>query len=696
MNLSWIDLLIPLALFCIVITAAAATRRYNNSVADFLAANRCAGRYLLCVAGGMGNLGAVSIVAYFELYWNAGFTAAWWTMMLTPLSLILAISGWLIYRYRETRALTLAQFFEMRYSRNFRVFAGMLAWLAGVINFGVFPAVGARFLMYFIGLPRYPVTLVGTEVSLTFAGIMAASLAVSLMLVFWSGQISVIVTDFIQGVFTNIAFLIILIYLLTTLSWSDITATLVQAPENASRIHPFHTSQVDDFNYFYFLIGMVTSIYTFRLAWQGSQAFNCSAKSPHEAKMATILGEWRGLVTLLVVMMLPIGAYFIMHNPTYSAIAASVTKTLDQMPSQQMREEMVVSVTLAKSLPIGIAGLLCAVLIAAFIATNNSYLHSWGSIFVQDVILPLRSEPFSAAQHIRVLRGSIAFVAVFAFFFSLLFQQTESILLFFSISGAIFLGGAGAAIIGGLYWKRGSTGGAWGALISGAVVALGSLAARQAWPGTVYPCLQSHAPAFLSSLNAGLEGVSSAVPGINWSVTPEEFPIDSQWMFLFTILTACGVYITISLFASLVLRRPVANLDALLHRGEYAEQIGAEEEYVRPPTGWRTLLPSDEFTLGDRAIYFSQLGWTIGWFAVFVIGTAYNLLYTVSDESWATFWWWYVCISFALGAFTTVWFTVGGVVDLQSMCRALERGRTLQQSRLDDGTVVGTFSEVAT
>ena len=36
----------------------------------------------------------------------------------------------------ETRALTLAQFFEIRYSKSFRVFAGMMGFGAGLVNFG--------------------------------------------------------------------------------------------------------------------------------------------------------------------------------------------------------------------------------------------------------------------------------------------------------------------------------------------------------------------------------------------------------------------------------------------------------------------------------------------------------------------------------------------------------------------------------
>ena len=100
------------------------TKRYTKSVSDFLVANRCAGRYLLTISSEMAGLGAINFIAMFEMFYRAGFCATWWWFLKSPIFMILTISGWIIYRYRETRAMTMAQFFEMRYSRNFRFFCG--------------------------------------------------------------------------------------------------------------------------------------------------------------------------------------------------------------------------------------------------------------------------------------------------------------------------------------------------------------------------------------------------------------------------------------------------------------------------------------------------------------------------------------------------------------------------------------------
>ena len=89
--------------------------------------------------------------------------------------------------------MTLAQFFEMRYSRNFRVFAGIFGWVSGVVNFGIFPAVGARFFIYFCGLPEIGVVemqFMGEPlpISMTYVVVLVLLLAVSLFFVFQGGR----------------------------------------------------------------------------------------------------------------------------------------------------------------------------------------------------------------------------------------------------------------------------------------------------------------------------------------------------------------------------------------------------------------------------------------------------------------------------------------------------------------------------
>jgi hypothetical protein len=91
------------------------------------------GRYLICNARRETGQNAANSISKFQVLLSSGFCLAFWEKISVPIMLLIAISGFVIYRYRETRALTLAQFFEMRYSRSFRLFMGVLAAVAGLL-----------------------------------------------------------------------------------------------------------------------------------------------------------------------------------------------------------------------------------------------------------------------------------------------------------------------------------------------------------------------------------------------------------------------------------------------------------------------------------------------------------------------------------------------------------------------------------
>ena len=254
MNMTAIDWAIFVAVYAGLFAGVLLTKRYMRSVADFLAAGRTAGRYLLSVAAGMAGLGAITVVANFEMNYEAGFTMAWWGQSMNLVILAITASGWVIYRFRQTRCLTLPEFFERRYSRRFRVFAGLVAYTAGLINFGIFPAVGARFFIYFMGLPE--TFDVGPLALSTFPCLMVVLLATALYFVYAGGQVAVMVTDFLQGLLANVVFVVVPLYLLGIIGWDRAVETFVARPEGRSFLDAFDTANVPDFNFWYFLIGV--------------------------------------------------------------------------------------------------------------------------------------------------------------------------------------------------------------------------------------------------------------------------------------------------------------------------------------------------------------------------------------------------------------------------------------------------------
>jgi SSS family solute:Na+ symporter len=638
LNLTWLDWGIVAFVLTFLISFVIISKKYMQSVADFLSAGRSAGRYLVSVGQYMAGLGSITIVANFEMNYIAGFAMTWWGFIMGVVVLILTVSGWVVYRFRQTRALTMAQFFEMRYSRNFRIFAGILAFLSGIINFGIFPAVGARFFIYFCGLPQ-TIPLFGIEIS-TFALIMMIILGLALFFVFSGGQIAVMITDFLQGTFVNIVFIVVIVYLLFTIDFSKIFEALRSAPVDRSLINPFKTSQVEGFNIWYFLIGVFGAIYS-TLSWQGTMAYNASAKSAHEAKMGSVLSNWRGIPMALLFLFVPVCAYTVMHHPEFGKHATAVNAVLSTVDSRAIQSQLTVPLVLTNLFPIGLMGAFTAVMLAASIGCIDTYLHSWGSIFIQDVILPLRKKPLPKEQHIRALRLSIFGVAVFIFLFSLLFQQSEYILMFFAITGAIYAGGSGSVIIGGLYWKRGTTAAAWATMITGSSIAVGGIVLQQ---------------------------------------LIKNFPINGQWFWFIAMVSAVVVYIAVSLLGG----KKIFDMDKLLHRGQYLIKEEYQVVNAQPVRGLRMLGMGQEFSRTDKIIYIATYVWILLWAGVFVIGTIYNLTHDVADLLWMKFWYWYLGINIAMAIGVVVWFTIGGVRDVRALFRRLG---TMQRDDQDDGFV---------
>ena len=131
-----------------------------------------------------------------------------------------------------------------------------------------------------------------------------------------------------------------------------------------------------------------------------------------------------------------------MNHPEFSDIASTANDTLSTIKNDYLRKQATVSVAITHIFPAGLMGIVCAIMFAAFVSTHDTYMHSWGSIFIQDVILPFRKKPFTPKQHLLLLRLSMVLVTLFIFVFALFFKQDEFIYMYFWITSAIFTGGS--------------------------------------------------------------------------------------------------------------------------------------------------------------------------------------------------------------------------------------------------------------
>jgi len=642
--IDWVIMVLPLAVCCGI---AVYSRRYIRSVADFMAGGRNAGRFLLCTARSEQGSGVVVYVAVFQMFFVSGFTLGWWGLLSVPVGLLVAISGFVIYRYRQTRAMTLAQFFEMRYTRKFRLFTGALAFFAGLINFGIIPVTGARFMVYFLELPQkvhhfsmnVPTHLILMAVFLTLCTVMTTV----------GGQISVLLSDCAQGMISQLFFVFIsLVVIVFFFSWSDTSQMLLATEPGKSLVNPFDSFSLKDFNIWYVLMGIGVGIYS-TMAWQNSHAFNSSSATPHESRMGSILGGWRTFAQGVMITLLAVCAMTYLKSP---AGATVVQASLAQIGDSSVADQMRIPVALSHLLPMVVKGMLLAICLMGIISGDGIHLHSWSSIFVQDVVMPLCKNPLSVKQHLLLLRCGVIGVAVFAFLFGALFPQTEYIALWFTVTQAIFTGGAGAAIIGGLYWSRGTSAGAWTGMLVGSLLSVGGIGVRLYYQ----------------------------------KMLGQEFLLNGMQISFYATLAALLSYVVVSL---LTCKKP-HNMDRLLHRGDYAVEPEAAGEAVHEAPHkvrwlYRIIGIDAHFNRMDRWITVGIFVWSMFWFLLFVVGTAVYFVHPWSNKLWAGYWLVTgIFLPMVVGVVTTVWFTIGCWQDMRLFFRRL-REETVDAR--DDGSV---------
>lgn len=645
MNMNWIDWAIVVASIIMIRLVSWSTRSLMRGVADFLSANRVAGRYLLTISGEMGNFGVITLVANWQVFTSAGFVYSWWPLMYAPLTIVFIMTGWVFYRLRETRALTVGQFFEMRYSRKFRVCAGLLCWISGIINFGIFPAVAARFIIYFCGLPEYfLVPGIGLHIA-SYPTIMLLDLGAALYFVLAGGQISVMVTECAQGMVACIAYLAIAIAAIVLIPWHTEVAALQMAPVGQSMLNPFQTLHVKDFNPSFFIIQAFVVIYGYKV-WLGGQGFMTSARNPHEQRMGALLSNWRVVPLTLMGLVLPLAGYTVMHSPHFATQAAQINSVLNSIANPAVRNEMQIPVALAHILPYGIKGLVAMVVLFLSFTCHDTYLHAWGSIFVQDVLLPIRNRPLQPKEQIAWLRWSITFVAVFIFLFSLFYSETSMIKMFQAMTGTIWLAGAGSVMIFGLYCRFGTAAGAYCAMIAGAV--LGGA-------GLMFP-------------NAQLGSI----------------PLNGQNVMMIASVISIALYVGVS-YATGGGRQPY-NLEKMLHRGKWSVDPHEHEVKSALKSRWLEMLGMGrEFSSGDRVLAIVYAVTTIGTWLIFIgVCIANYFFHAITENFWILFWHYYIWALVAISFPVVVWFTVGGILDIRALMTTL---KTAVRDITDDGRV---------
>ena len=324
--MTWYDWLILILPVCFVMYMGFYTRRYVRGVSDFLSAGRLCGRYVISMGDVANSLSIIGLVGYIEMRYKTGFSVGFWSSVLAPLWIVLGLTGYIAYRFRETRAMSLGQFLEMRYSRRFRIVAAGLRSLAEMLANMIMPAIAARFFIQMLDLPQ-TYHVLGLELS-TYVSLMILFLTLAISLICFGGTLALVITDTIQGMILYPAIACFVVFLFWKFSvGGEIMPVMADRVAGESFINPYDISKLRDFNLFTVVIVAVYATVMNRANWIGA-GYSSAAKSPQEQKMAGLLGNWRNAIINVFYVLIAAALIAFLNHKHFASEANAVRKDL--------------------------------------------------------------------------------------------------------------------------------------------------------------------------------------------------------------------------------------------------------------------------------------------------------------------------------------------------------------------------------
>ena len=127
-------------------------------------------------------------------------------------------------------------------------------------------------------------------------------------------------------------------------------------------------------------------------------------------------------------------------------------------------------------------------------------------------------------------------------------------------------------------------------------------------------------------------------------------------------------------------------MDKMLHRGKY--DVNNEHTVKSTKVSWfaKSLGITPEFSLSDKLIYAASIAITLLWMVVFFWFTIQRFFFGgVPVSQWMLLWHIKIYFTLILAIICTIWFLIGGIVDMIGLFRALKASVI---NDADDGSVI--------
>lgn len=392
------------------------------------------------------NIGPSFLLASCSIAYTSGVVGAnfewlaWWFLMLLGMLFI--------PHYMRTRVETMPQFMLRRFGQRvygflswYALFTTVLLWLGGTLYAGG---------VLFSQMMAWPLWL--SVISLA---------AVSLLLTAVGGLVAVVVTDSFQSILMIVGSATLTI--IAFLQVGSLDAVIDATPADYWQL--FRGTDDDVYPWHAVVLGYPVLAIWF---WCTDQTIVQRALGARDLKQAQMGVAFAGFLKIIppLIFMLPGILCYVLHPDLADPDAAFMTMVTNY-------------------LPVGMTGLIVAVLIAALISTVDSGLNSFSTVFTLDIYVKRYRPDANAAQIKWVGRMAMAGVAVLAVLIALsmegvgknMFELLQGIISFIAPPmGAVFLIG--------VLWRRATSTAAYATLVGGSTVSLtvGLMHFKQ-WPG---------------------------------------------------------------------------------------------------------------------------------------------------------------------------------------------------------------------
>jgi len=434
MNFTFIDAIIIALYLCLTVFVGLKAKKYIESSESYFVAGRKVKLALGVATLIATEIGTVTFMYVAEFGFTMGFSAFIVGILGMVGFLIIGYSGFIVTGLRKLKIMTIPEFYEIKYNKNVRVLGGIILFMSGILNMGIFLKFDALFLSETMGF--------GPD-ALLF--IMIVILVIVISYTILGGMLSVVITDFLQFVILSISMLVVTIIIFSQISFFDISKVVTEN-YGAGGVNPFK-----NFKMGWFFIGWtVIANFTMGSLNQPVAAKAFCADSPKTARKVFLFYG----VTLAGRQMIPMIwglaalAYF---GPNISATIA--------MPR-----------LIATLVPTGMLGVIIAGMVAASMSTYSAYLLSWSSVATRDIVTPLKKKPVSEESSMKMAKIFSLFIGVFILIFGFVYEIPATAMQYIILTGTMYSSGAFAVIAGGLYWKRANNKGAFSALCAGALM----------------------------------------------------------------------------------------------------------------------------------------------------------------------------------------------------------------------------------